>query len=231
MILQHKTLPLIFLALSVAGVIVFAQPPHDPKWSANWYQVNWEREKFEKKIPTDTIYIHHTAWTPGATWQRLSEEQKKRLYEARYNIADPDPLVKGQEPYSGHFRYDDKGVLVEVFYAYHYWVRADGKLAERLLQDTEVGWHAGNWDENMRSLAIVFDGDYSGAWPSDAALQMAAGQIAEYCRRFPIKRLRGHYDARKGTECPGKWFDEKGPDGLTGREKLLKLAGVQLARE
>lgn len=216
------------LFLSLVAVFGYLQvpTPRPPEWKANWYQVNWEREKFEQRIPTDTIYIHHTSWPSGTTWQYLSDQQFKRLYVARYQSTDPDPMVKGREPYSGHFRYDENGGLVQVFYAYHWLVRENG-AAERLLEDTEVGWHSGNWDENMRSVAICFDGDYANLAPPEAVLKVAAGLIAEYCRKMPIKRLRAHYQARK-TECPGKWFDEKGPDGLTGRERLLKLAGVML---
>jgi hypothetical protein len=207
----------------------FAQPlPQRPaEWQANWYQVNWEAEKIEKSIVTDTIFIHHTAWTPNASWQRLSEEQKKRLYDARYNITDPDPMVKGQATHSGHYRLVE-GKLVEVFYAYNWIVRNNGKV-ERLLEDREVGWNAGNWAENMRSVSIVFDGDYSKNPPPKKAIKAAAKLIRRYVEQYPtIYRLKAHYDVRK-TECPGLWYKEKDKRGKTGRDRLMKLANVSLS--
>ncbi len=198
-----------------------------PEWQADWFPVNWEMEKIEKGIVTDTIFIHHTAWQTNAGWQMLSDEQKKRLYDARYASADKDPFVQGQPAHSGHYRFVD-GKLVEVFYAYHWIVRENGKV-ERLLDDKYVGWHAGNWAENLRSLAIVFDGDYSKKPPPKKALKAAAKLIREYVKDYPtITRLKAHQDVRK-TECPGEWYHAKDKHGVTGRDRLLKLAKVQLS--
>ncbi len=210
------------------GCAYAQSPQRRPEWQANWYPINWEAEKIEKQIVTDTIYIHHTAWKTNATWQELSAEQKKRLYDARYAIADKDPFVQGETPHSGHYRYID-GKLAEVFYAYHWIVRENGKV-ERLLDDREVGWHAGNWAENMRSVAIVFDGDYSKKPPPKKALKAVAKLIRQYVRQYPtITRLKGHQDARKNTECPGAWYHAMDKRGKTGRDRLLKYAKLSLS--
>ncbi len=205
-------------------------PQRPPEWQADWYRINWEAEKIEKGIVTDTIFVHYTAWEPGATWQRLSDEQKKSLYEARYRIADKDPFVQGQPPHSSHYRFVD-GKLVEIFYAYHWLVRENGKV-ERLLDDREVGWHAGGpkgWEWNMRSVAIVLDGDYSKKPPPKKMLKAVAKLIQQYVKQYPtITRLKAHYDVRK-TECPGPWYREKDKHGRTGRDRLLKMAKVSLS--
>lgn len=201
--------------------------PRLPPWTADWYRLYWEAMKQEKGIATDTIVIHHTALPPGITWQELSKLQREQVYAKRFGSTDPDPYVLGLPAYSGHFRLVD-GKLVQVFYAYHWLVREDGTV-ERLLADTDVGWHAGNWDWNLRSLGICFDGDYSKTPPSDAAMHACGVLIAEYADLFPLRYLKGHNEVRKEpTECPGSWFLEKGADGLTGRERLLGLASVDL---
>lgn len=200
-----------------------------PEWQANWYPINWEAEKIEKSIATDTVFIHHTAWEPNATWQRLSEEQKKRLYDTRYVIADKDPFVQGQASHSGHYRYVD-GKLVEVFYGYHVMVRENGEIVW-LLDPKYVGWHAGGpqgWDWNMRSLAIVLDGDFSKKAPPKKMLKAAAKILAQWCKEYPITKLKAHYDVRQ-TECPGPWYREKDKHGNTGRDRLMAMAHVNLS--
>ncbi len=202
--------------------------PKQPEWLANWSQVNWEMEKIEKGIVTDTIFIHHTGLPSGATWQQLSAIQLKNIYEKRYASGDLDPYVKGLKPWSGHFRYDDKGKLVEVFYAYHWIVRQDGTV-EELLPVNQVGWHAANWDENMRSLAIVLDGDFSKENPPNVMLEAVAKLMADTAKKFPLKRLKAHRDT-KATECPGDWYFKRwGRARNTGREKLLYLSKLELS--
>lgn len=215
--------------------------PRPEGWQADWYSLNWEAEKQEKQIPTDTLVIHHTASAPGISWQQLSQEQYHRLYggpedkdrknpSPRFWVTDPDPYVYGLPARSGHYRLNTDGVLVEVFYAYHWLIRADG-TTERLLSDTEVGWHAGSWAWNMRSIGICFDGDFSTAAPPEAALRSCAKLIAEYAKIFPLKNLKGHNDLRpEPTTCPGAWFYNKPKGGgKTGRDSLLQMSGIVLA--
>lgn len=190
--------------------------------SVNWFRadgkINWEAEKEQRHITTDTIVIHHTASMPGITWRQLSELEYNRLYVPRFKPNIPDPYIKEGTPVqSGHFR-TEKGKKVEVFYAYHWLVRADGSTL-RLLKDDEVGWHSGNWDMNNRSVAVCFDGDFreEGVKPTAAAMRACAKLIAGYRRKFEIKQVIGHFDV-KATECPGPWFRNGGKD------ELLQLA-------
>jgi|GEM_PF-2098109 len=53
-----------------------------------------------------------------------------------------------------------------VFCAYHWLVYMDGTM-ERLLQDNEVGWHAGKWDVNCKSVAICLDDDFENLAPQN----------------------------------------------------------------
>jgi hypothetical protein len=214
--------------LSKKSGVYLPTPEDEEKWEAGWLQIDWEREKHEKKIATDTVVIHHTAGAPGMTWQALSELQLNRLYVPVYNSESKDPYVKGTQPRSGHYRYNNQGVLVEIFYAYHAWVRQD-KSVEQLLPIADVGWHAGKWAENMRALGLVFDGDFEkGDGPSDGLLQAAVNQVLEWKKILPLKFLKAHKEVNTRTSCPGEWWDRKDKNGKTGKEKLAALTGLQL---
>jgi len=183
----------------------------------NWFRadgtVNWEAEKEQRRIKTDTIVIHHTGQAGPMDWQKLSDIQKKRLYEPRF-LSDAEPKVKGLPVQSGHFRLVD-GKKVAVFYAYHWLIEPDGSTV-RLLNIREVGWHSGDWEVNNRSLAICFDGDFSKTAPSDAAIRACAQLIADYQKRLAIKLVIGHQDV-KATDCPGEWFKNGGRDKILAR--------------
>lgn len=214
----------IVILLLVTG----CKPPQDKP--VQWFRadgtINWEAEK----QPTDAIVIHHTADAPGMTWQRLSDIQRERLYVPRFKPSIPDPFIPaGTRVQSGHFRDEPHNIAktgehvaivtdkTEVFYAYHWLIRSDGK-AERLLKDEDVGWHCGNWTMNCRSIAICFDDNLVGKKPTDAAMKTCARLLAMYRKKFKIKEIVGHNDVKSSTECPGEWFK----DG--GRDQLLKLA-------
>lgn len=218
---------------TLPGRLLDQKPEHIGKYKGpgdlnNWWidkertLLDWEAEKREKRLPTDHIVIHHTAGDFGMTWQELSQIQYQRLYPTRFKPSTPDPTIaESVAIQSGHFRQltegPNKGKWQEVFYAYHWLIRADGSK-ERLLQDDEVGWQAGNWDINMRSIAICFDGNFTNGQPNNAALKTCAELIKSYEKKFGIKdeNVLGH-NKFTSTECPGIWFDNG------GRDKLLKL--------
>ncbi|HEX4104474.1 MAG TPA: peptidoglycan recognition family protein, partial [Candidatus Paceibacterota bacterium] len=126
-----------------------------------------------ERKPIDTIVIHHTSNPPGMSKDRLSSIELIRLYAPYFYEpkSDADKNMKGRPIYSGHAR-DGK----QVFWPYHWFIRKNGE-AERLLKDNEIGWHAGNWDINCRSVAVCFDGDYENSRPSDVELEAATRLI------------------------------------------------------
>lgn len=166
----------------------------------------------------DTIVIHHTHGEIRITKERLSAMELLRLYAPFF--ADPtyetDKEIKGQPIFSGHFR-EGK----QVFYPYHWIVRKNGE-SEQLLFDNEIGWHAGNWEVNCRSVAIVFDGNYENSAPSQIELQSAVKLIKE---KYPIVsrgRIFGHREINSKTTCPSNLFLSEG-DRKGWKEDLLKL--------
>ncbi len=159
---------------------------------------NWD----EERKPIDTIVIHHTKNPSGITWQRLSAMHLIRLYASYY--ASPhyegEQHIKGTPIYSNHFR---NGQMV--FYAYHWLVRMDG-TTERLLGDNEIGWHAGKWDINCKSVAICFDNDFENSAPPKHVLQVVSNLIKEHYSNVRPENIFGHREINPKTTCPGNLF-------------------------
>ena len=156
----------------------------------------------EERQPIDTVVIHHTSSEPGLRPERLSAIELIRLY-APYFAVKKDQFPKGQPIYSGHLR-DGR----QVFWPYHWIVRSDGN-AERLLFDSEVGWHVGNWEINCRSVAIVLDNDYELESPSNVELHGVAAVIREHYGQIPLTRIVGHREVNPKTACPSELFLDK----------------------
>jgi hypothetical protein len=156
----------------------------------------------EERKPIDTIIIHHTSNPPGMTKERLSGAELIRLYAPEFAAPkyEVDKKKKGRPIYSGHFR-DGK----QVFWPYHWFVRHDGTV-DRLLNDDEIGWQAGSWDMNCRSIAICFDGDFENSRPSDVELSAVANIIKDYYPQIAHDRILGHREVNLKTTCPSNLF-------------------------
>lgn len=156
----------------------------------------------KERQPIDTIVIHHTKNQPGMTLQRLNAMQLLRVYGMYY--AGPtdsrEQHLKGQPVWSNHFRNGHP-----VFWVYHWFVREDGRT-ERLLDDKDIGWHAGNWDVNTRSVAICIDDDLTQKEPNEQALQAIAGIIRKNYAVVPHQSIVGHREVNSETVCPGNLF-------------------------
>ncbi len=164
-------------------------------------------DKERKSI--DAIVIHHTHNSPGISPERLSAITLVRLYATFYTdpYLDEDRDIKGKPIYSGHFRNGK-----QVFYPYHWIVRTNGEV-ERLLSDDEIGWQAGNWDINCRSVAIVLDNNYEDSIPSDEEISSIVKIIEDNYSFVSKDRIFGHKEINKNTTCPSNLFllgDKKG---------------------
>jgi hypothetical protein len=155
-----------------------------------------------ERKPIDAVIIHHTSNPPGMTKERLSGMELIRLYAPEFAAPkyEADKKMKGRPIYSGHFR-DGR----QVFWPYHWFVRRDGAI-ERLLDDSEIGWQAGDWDINCRSIAICFDGDFESSRPSDVELSTAASIIKDHYPQIARERIFGHREVNPKTTCPSNLF-------------------------
>ncbi len=170
-----------------------------------------------ERRPVDTVVVHHTSNPPGMSPMRLSAIELVRLY-APYFIepSEEDDRLRGSPVFSGHVRDGN-----QVFWPYHWIVRNNGR-AERLLDDDEVGWHAGNWDVNCRSVAIVLDGDYEQNRPSEIELGSIANVVAEHYGSVPMNRIIGHREVTGRTTCPSEVF-LRGPNFRGWKYDLLTM--------
>jgi hypothetical protein len=152
-------------------------------------------EDFDKqRQPQDTIVIHHTSAEPGYELGYLNATQLLNIYVPYYAGQKNLPV------WSGHFRGQQ-----QVFWGYHWLMRMDGSF-ERLLSDEQVGWHAGDWGINKRSIGVCLDNDYENQDPSDETLRKLAGFISDNYPSIRPSGIIGHCEARSGTICPGKNF-------------------------
>lgn len=148
-----------------------------------------------ERAPLDTVVIHHTSGAAqNYTLPYLNATQLLRIYAPAYAAGGERA---GQPIWSGHF-YKGK----QVFWGYHWFIFEDGR-AERILPDSSIGWHAGNWDINTRSIGICFAGNFMKQPPNDAMIAAARRIIAE---NYAGMRIIGHKEAPRDTTCPGDTF-------------------------
>jgi hypothetical protein len=168
----------------------------------------------------DTVVIHHTSNSSGLSLSRLSAIELVRLYAPYFAnpTAEEDRHLKGQPIYSGHVRNGR-----QVFWPYHWIVRNDGR-PERLLRDNEIGWHAGDWNVNCRSIAIALDNDYEYGRPDEEQLWAIARIVVDHYRNVSHRRVLGHREVNSKTICPSKFF-------LDGNGKGWKSDLLLLLRE
>lgn len=87
----------------------------------------------------------------------------------------------------------------------HYQVESSGRVGQ-LVWDRDTAWHAGNWDENCRSIGIEHANQ--GDAITDACLESGAHLTAAVCKEYGLGRPEWmvnvfphcHFSA---TSCPG----------------------------
>lgn len=84
----------------------------------------------------------------------------------------------------------------------HYVVRSkDGHIAQ-CVRDRNVGWHAGNWDYNTRSIGIEHEGWVDQPeYFTDAMYEQSALLTAAICDKYDIPKDREHIIGH--VEVPG----------------------------
>ncbi|HXH26274.1 MAG TPA: N-acetylmuramoyl-L-alanine amidase [Candidatus Acidoferrum sp.] len=86
-------------------------------------------------------------------------------------------------------------------------MRADGS-AEHILEDKYLGWHAGNWEVNCRSVAICVDDDLADKEPSGVVLAALATIIRQHYGQVLPEKIVGHCDVNPHRVCPGALWPE-----------------------
>jgi hypothetical protein len=150
----------------------------------------------------DSIVIHHTSSQPGYTLARMNAVHLLNIYVPYYaeSITEGEEGLKARPIWSNHVQGGR-----QVFYAYHWLVRMDG-TAERLLGDGQIGWQAGDWETNCRSVGICLDNDYEGLAPSAQVLDLLTDLIQVNYPGVKTAKIIGHREVNPKTVCPGDMF-------------------------
>jgi len=146
--------------------------------------------------------------------------------------------------HDGETSYDAMTRLVRdpSYLSWHFTIRsADGHIAQHL-RARDVGWHAGNWYVNSRSIGLEHEGYLArgGAWFTEAMYRASARLVRHLAAKYDIPLDRAHilgHDNVPGTtpetvggmhEDPGPYWDWAHYFELLGRP--LRASGGDAAR-
>ena len=145
-----------------------------------------------------------TEWIPAHS-SNYTSASRPAQYPVRFVIVH---VTQGS--YAGtlqHFRNPKAKVSA------HYVIRSgDGHIAQTV-REKDVGWHAGNWDYNLRSIGIEHEGLVDDPkWFTDAMYKSSAALTAAVCDRYAIPKTRQHiigHNEVPGADHtdPGKFWD------------------------
>ncbi|MEV7795127.1 N-acetylmuramoyl-L-alanine amidase [Streptomyces sp. NPDC087512] len=144
---------------------------------------------------------------PSAEWQPASTSNYSRSNRPMTYPVDYVIVHVTQETYADTlsiFGNPDRQVSA------HYVVRsADGHVAQ-CVRESDIAWHAGNWDYNTRSIGIEHEGWVDQPeYFTDALYEESARLTAAICARYGIPRDREHIIAHH--EVPGSDHTDPGP--------------------
>lgn len=149
-----------------------------------------------ERKPIDTIVVHHSATSRNEDFNLTHIEALCLIRIFAPVHGNPSSPEYQQPIWSNHFYQDH-----QTFIVYHYLIWPNGRI-DHVLNDKQIGWQAGNWEVNCRSIAICFVGDFQKVPPSSAALN-AAAQIV---KKYPNATIEPHSAINHSTVCPGEPF-------------------------
>lgn len=137
-----------------------------------------------KKI--DYLVVHHDGGIVDGPYNTM----KRIKSEANYHVSKP-------AIFGGHI-------------AYHFMIDNVGDVYQ-CLPETEIGYHAGNYAVNRRSIAVCLHGNFEKQKPTQKQIDALTAFVKWMTTERPDlpilvkKSLKGHREVRlKGTACPGK---------------------------
>ncbi|TJZ58698.1 N-acetylmuramoyl-L-alanine amidase [Streptomyces piniterrae] len=107
--------------------------------------------------------------------------------------------------------------------AAHYLVRSEDGYIAQCVRERDVGWHAGNWDFNTRSIGIEHEGWIDKPeYFTDALYEQSALLTAAVCDRYGIPKDREHIIGH--VEVPGT--DHKDPGDYWDWARYIDLVNA-----
>ncbi len=144
---------------------------------------------------------------PTADWQPANASNYSRSSRPAAYPLDYVIIHVTQETYADTlsiFRDPDRQVSA------HYVVRSsDGHVAQ-CVSETDIAWHAGNWDYNTRSIGIEHEGWVDRPeYFTNAMYEESARLTAAICTKYGIPKDRAHILGHH--EVPGSDHTDPGP--------------------
>ena len=93
----------------------------------------------------------------------------------------------------------------------HYTFRSSDGAVTQSVREKDIGYHAGNWDYNTRSIGIEHEGFVDNpAWFTDAMYRASATLTRNLTAKYGIPRDRAHIIGHR--EVPGATHTDPGPN-------------------
>ncbi|GAA1882563.1 N-acetylmuramoyl-L-alanine amidase [Asanoa iriomotensis] len=93
----------------------------------------------------------------------------------------------------------------------HYVFRSSDGAVTQTVREKDIGYHAGNWDYNTRSIGIEHEGFVDNpAWFTDAMYRASAALTRNLTTKYGIPRDRAHVIGHR--EVPGATHTDPGPN-------------------
>jgi len=87
---------------------------------------------------------------------------------------------------------------------YHFLVGTDGLIYTGRRIDT-VGWHASNWEVNVRSIGVCFIGNFDSTVPNSSQYWAGVDLVSKLMEKYKIYNISRHSDY-SAKSCPGYSF-------------------------
>ena len=113
--------------------------------------------------------------------------------------------------------------------AYHYVISGDGNYKKTRGLD-EIGYHAGNWAVNKKSIGICLCGNFDIEKPSEEQIATLNRILKELCETYKLreKDIIFHRDVVSYKSCPGLNFTREFININTNYELVNRLKGKLL---
>ncbi|GGS69820.1 amidase [Planobispora rosea] len=121
------------------------------------------------------------------------------------------------------------------YLSWHFTLRSgDGQIAQHL-RARDVGWHAGNWDVNSRSIGLEHEGYLArgGAWYTEAMYRASAKLVRHLAWKYGVPLDRAHvvgHDNVPGTTRATVRGMHTDPGPYWDWERYFQLLGRPLSR-
>nr|BFE80916.1 hypothetical protein GCM10020093_035170 [Planobispora longispora] len=121
------------------------------------------------------------------------------------------------------------------YLSWHFTLRSgDGRIAQHL-RAQDVGWHAGNWDVNSRSIGLEHEGYLAkgGAWYTEAMYRASAKLVRHLAGKYRVPLDRAHivgHDNVPGTTRATVRGMHTDPGPYWDWERYFQLLGRPLSR-